>query len=247
MQDDLSPRLRKLDERLAALPAESDAMLLSELDGYIAGLLVCPALIMPSEWLPPIWSRDEEEAGPVVESAAELQSLTRAIMEHYNAVAGELQRGGHQYAPIYDADPRLDDVMWEFWIGGFERAIALRPESWAAVLESDDEDAVAALTGLVALISVARRSTGDLEIDKETADELAEDAPDLIPLWVEALNDWQLKNNGATRDCADQGWAQRAVSLRLRQKIQEVLRATLTLSRWPDRPALAYVFGHILQ
>ena len=62
------------------------------------------------------------------------------------------------------------------------------------MLESQDEDAVSALTGLIALISVSHRATGDLEIDRQTADELAEGAPDLIPLWVEALNGWRLNN-----------------------------------------------------
>ena len=29
-----------------------DAMCVSELDGYVAGLLLCPEMIPPSEWLP---------------------------------------------------------------------------------------------------------------------------------------------------------------------------------------------------
>ena len=42
----LSRRLKQLDEELLALGEET--MLLEELDGFIAGLLVCPQLIMPS-------------------------------------------------------------------------------------------------------------------------------------------------------------------------------------------------------
>jgi uncharacterized protein len=34
-------------------------MLLEELDGFIAGLLVCPELIKPSEWLPVVVAREE--------------------------------------------------------------------------------------------------------------------------------------------------------------------------------------------
>jgi len=48
----LQPHLKQLEQHLAALPEE--AMLLSELDGYLAGVLVCPDMILPSEWLPPI-------------------------------------------------------------------------------------------------------------------------------------------------------------------------------------------------
>lgn len=32
-----------------------DAMCVSELGGYVAGLLLCPELITPSEWLSPQW------------------------------------------------------------------------------------------------------------------------------------------------------------------------------------------------
>jgi hypothetical protein len=39
----LRPHLKMLEEHLAAL--SEDAMLLSELDGYLAGVLVCPDLI----------------------------------------------------------------------------------------------------------------------------------------------------------------------------------------------------------
>jgi yecA family protein len=51
----LSRRLKQLDEELLALGEET--MLLEELDGFIAGLLVCPDLIKPGEWLPIIWNR----------------------------------------------------------------------------------------------------------------------------------------------------------------------------------------------
>src|SRR5512140_1911532 len=57
----LSRRVKQLDEELLALGEET--MLLEELDGFIAGLLVCPDLIKPGEWLPIIWNRDSGHAG----------------------------------------------------------------------------------------------------------------------------------------------------------------------------------------
>ena len=36
-------------------------MLLEELDGFIAGLLVCPELIKPSEWLSVVWGSEGED------------------------------------------------------------------------------------------------------------------------------------------------------------------------------------------
>lgn len=47
-------RFRRLDEILADLPMD-DPPLLTELDGYLTGVALCPIAIESSEWLPPIW------------------------------------------------------------------------------------------------------------------------------------------------------------------------------------------------
>ena len=44
--------LDHLSDLLNGLPLDRDGMTLAEFDGYVAGLLVCPEMIMPSEWLP---------------------------------------------------------------------------------------------------------------------------------------------------------------------------------------------------
>ena len=157
------------------------AMMLSELDGYLAGVLICPEMILPSEWLPAIWSGDGEGA-PVFESPREMESLVDLIMQHYNAIIHDLQRGADRYAPIFDVDLRLDDVLWEFWIGGFEQAMALRPESWLSVVASGDEDAASALAGLMALIDLSHGEAPDPPAG-EPLNDLAEEAPDLISSW----------------------------------------------------------------
>ena len=45
-----SRRLKQPEKELLALGEE--VMLLEELDGFLAGILVCPQVIPPSEWLP---------------------------------------------------------------------------------------------------------------------------------------------------------------------------------------------------
>ena len=60
----LSRRLKQLENELLALG--EDTMLIEELDGFIAGLLVCPDLIKPSEWLPIIWSPDGDDLQPAL-------------------------------------------------------------------------------------------------------------------------------------------------------------------------------------
>ena len=155
--------LKKLDKRLTALADEHEVMLLSELDGFLAGIVVCPDLVMPSEWLSLIWGADDEEAEPVFDSMEDVEETVGLIMKHYNAVANDLHRG-NGYGPIFDVDRRHDEVLWELWSEGFAQAMALRPESWGMILEDEDETAQAALSALVALSALAR---GDEDVPIE--------------------------------------------------------------------------------
>jgi uncharacterized protein len=181
-------RLKLLEKKLANLPADSDAMLVSELDGFLAGILVCPDLIMPGEWLPLVWGGDED-AEPVFENAHQAEQLVGLVMEHYNATAHDLQSG--RYVPVFEVDTRHDDVLWELWIEGFETAMQLRPESWGPLLQSD-EDTRTALAGLILL---TRINQGDSGLPDDEIQELTEKAPDLIAAWVEILNAWRVSQH----------------------------------------------------
>ena len=56
--------LDRLSALLHALPAETMPMTLSELDGYSAGVLACPDMIPPYEWLPLVWGETGEANFP---------------------------------------------------------------------------------------------------------------------------------------------------------------------------------------
>ena len=47
--------LDALDDYLMSDHAPDDSMGLSDLDGFLTGLVIGPGLIPPSEWLPVIW------------------------------------------------------------------------------------------------------------------------------------------------------------------------------------------------
>jgi uncharacterized protein len=57
-------------------------MLLEELDGFLAGILVCPEMIPPSEWLPDV-GRTERENDPVFDNLAHMNKVLTLVMEHY--------------------------------------------------------------------------------------------------------------------------------------------------------------------
>jgi uncharacterized protein len=177
-------QLEELDRLLLALPTEHDGLDLYELDGFVAGLLVCPEAIMPSEWLPVVWGEGDE---PSFENLDQAQATINAVMGHYNRVAEGLARNPPDYEAILGVDPNSDDLLWEPWISGFECAMRLRPDVWEATLESDDEEVRATIPMILAMHEI---DVGTTKLDEEAVDELDELAPELIPGIVITLNSW---------------------------------------------------------
>jgi uncharacterized protein len=185
--------LKRLDDMLASLPADSEVMLVSEIDGFLAGVLVCPDLIMPGEWLPLVLGSGEEDAAPVFEDVEHAEQFLEVLMEHYNAIADGLRSG--RYAPVLEVDARQDEILWELWIGGFEAAMWLRPDSFAAILEGDEETR-AGLSGLLLLIDIAY---GRSNLPEQEVQELTEQVPDLIRTCIEMLNARRLSQHAPNR------------------------------------------------
>ena len=152
----LPSRLRRLDDALADLPLD-EPMLLTELDGFLTGVLLCPEPIPQAEWLQGIWGVDDG-SGPPFEDPLDVQWFVDAVTARCNEIVRDLGRGKPQ--PIFDIDERNGDVLWELWIDGFAEAMALRPEIWRAYGETmGAADAVAQLSLLIAVA----RNESDLD------------------------------------------------------------------------------------
>ena len=176
--------LQRLDAALEALPKDRDAMGLSCLDGYLTGVAVSPESIAPEEWLPHVGR------GP---NAAEGDhplppELVKSVMQLHREIAERLRRS-NGCLPLFAFDDD-DEVLWEDWVGGFVEAMHLREEAWQAIVDGEDERAAEAVSGLLLLESLARVGGAETEIDmsQEQEEALLEDAPDLIPAWVEDLH-----------------------------------------------------------
>lgn len=195
-------KLDQLADFLLDLPDEHDqAMLIEELDGFLAGVIVCPDMIRPSRWIPHIWSETgAEDHAPVFEDLRQVQRVTGLIMHHYNSIALSLLPESAPYEPVFAVDTRNDDILWEMWAEGFQRAMALAPASWLAVIESGDRQAIEALSGLRSLIAIAG---GESTLPTPEQDRLTGEAPDLIPEWVETLSYWRLAHNPIAPVSAD--------------------------------------------
>jgi uncharacterized protein len=184
----LSRHLKQLEKELLALGEET--MLIEELDGFIAGLLVCPELIKPGEWLPIVWGHDADEPPPAFDNLEHVNRVLGLLMEHYNDVARTLMERPDRYSPLFAVDKRNGEILWELWIEGFEKAVNLRPAPWQKLLNAD-VDTATAMRGMRTLIDLA---CGDPNMPRKDRDTLIAAAPDDIARWIVALNDWRLAN-----------------------------------------------------
>ena len=99
--------LERLDEVLMALPEDNDPMILTEFDGFCAGLITCPEMISPSAWLSQVWGRG---GAPEFKDLSEMQAMIDLVMAHHNRVAALLMMQG-EYYPVMDEDRRNGDIL----------------------------------------------------------------------------------------------------------------------------------------
>jgi uncharacterized protein len=109
--------------------APDDSMGLSDLDGFLTGVVVGPELIMPSEWLPVIWGGEE----PEFETEEEMRTVLGTIMDRYNEIAACFDSDPDEFDPIFLEGPE-GDVIASDWAGGFLDAVALRPKAWEPLI-----------------------------------------------------------------------------------------------------------------
>ena len=184
--------LSYLDELDRLLLDQSDeCLLLSQLDGFLTGVLICPELIPPSRWLPRIWSGEPGEGQPDFADMTTFQRVIDLVMHHYNTILSDLNRPG-TYEPLLDIDTRNGDVLWEMWIEGFAEALDVAPAAWRNVAHCGDAGCEAAMKGFHTLRALAKdeRQFGEAKQIK-----WHRQAPDLIPIWVEILHAWRLEND----------------------------------------------------
>lgn len=176
--------IEHLEDLLSNIEVMPDAMCVSELDGYIAGLLLCPEMIMPSEWLPEVWALDAEPQFANIEQA---QATIGAVMAHYNRVAENLASRDTPYEIVLEQAEGEGEPFWEFWIAGFEQAMRLRPEAWRAYFDAGDTKVEAAFSVICGLLEMER---GESSLPKDRQEELEKHACNLIPEMVVRMNDW---------------------------------------------------------
>ena len=173
--------LDALDGYLMSDHAPDDSMGLSDLDGFLTGVVVGPELILPSEWLPVIWGGQE----PEFETEDEMRTVLGTIMGRYNEIAACFNSDPDDFEPIFWEGPE-GEVIASDWAAGFLDAVALRANLWEPLIRH--RRAGAMMMPLLLLNGDAELHVGsDDAVDEERF--LAE-VPDIIPACVTGIHDF---------------------------------------------------------
>ena len=148
--------LAALDAFLASDRAPPDCMGLAELDGFLAGIVVSPEIILPSEWLPLIWHEGE----PDFADLAEMQSILGIMLRRYNEIAGQLDAAPGAYRPLIATDDASGTDASD-WTLGFLHAMALRQDAWLPLL--GDRMAGMLLSPIMLIASTTERANLPLD------------------------------------------------------------------------------------
>lgn len=169
--------LDALDNYLMSDLAPEDSMGLSDLDGFLTGIVIGPELILPSEWLPVIWGSGE----PEFQSETEMRTVLGTIMGRYDEIVACLASDRDEFEPIFWEGP-AGEIIASDWAGGFLDAVALRPLAWKPLMEDDAGVLMAPLFLL----------NGDMELGDDAADknEVLAEAADMIPICITGIQEF---------------------------------------------------------
>lgn len=104
----------------------SSSMMLSELDGFLAGISVGPELVRTSDWLSLIWGGD----APTFMSADEATTIVATLMRHRSETLRKI--ADDAFAPVLWTD-RDGKIVAADWAEGFVQAVRLRMDAWRPI------------------------------------------------------------------------------------------------------------------
>ena len=174
--------LDALEAYLSSDDSPEECMDLSELDGFLAGLVVGPETIPPSEWMPAVWDNEE----PAFADEAQANVILGTILGRYNEIADSLDAEPAEYAPVFWQDFTGATIV-EDWAIGFMQAVSLRQIAWEPVLSDDDTAMLLIPIAAIAGLAMPDGTDDELSLPDEVMDKLVEEAPDVLPSCVLGL------------------------------------------------------------
>ena len=124
----IDARLDRIDQYLSSGDCPEGSMMLSDLDGFIFGLVCSPEPIPAPVWLNFAFGGDLEEV-----PAAVINDIT----DYYMEVAKDLSGSEPDPMPVFYENDKGDVIAMD-WCEGFMDAVKLSPEAWLKLSDSQE-------------------------------------------------------------------------------------------------------------
>jgi uncharacterized protein len=186
-----------LDELANFLNSDSapqGCMDLSELDGFLAGLVAGPETVPREEFLAEIWDNEE----PDYADAAEKAAVEQAIVDRYAAIEAGLDANPLGYAAILWQDEAGTTVA-EDWAAGFMQAVTLRAKDWQPALADEDASMLLIPIASLAGMTLPEAERGGQAMTDDALEGLMQDAEQVLPVCVLGLRRFWRDRSSETR------------------------------------------------
>ena len=174
-----------LDELAHFLNSDSapqGCMDLSELDGFLAGLVAGPQIVPRDEWLAEVWDNEE----PDYADDAEREAVEQALFDRYAAIEAGLDATPLGYAAILWQDEAGTTVA-EDWAAGFMQAVTLRAQDWQPALADEDASMLLIPIASLAGMTLPEDERGGQAMTDDALEGLMQDAEQVLPVCVLGL------------------------------------------------------------
>ncbi len=162
--------------------APRGCMDLSELDGFLAGLVAGPEVVPRDEWLAEVWDNEE----PDYADEAEQDAVEQAIFDRYAAIEIGLDATPLGYAAILWQDENGTTVA-EDWAAGFMQAVTLRAQAWQPALADEDASMLLIPIASLAGMTLPEDQRGGQAMTDDALEGLMQDAEQVLPVCVLGL------------------------------------------------------------
>ena len=174
--------LAALDAFLSSEDSPDDCMMLSDLDGFLHGVICSPVLISSEEWMSVALGVDAEDVPDWV-----LHDIT----DLYIGIAKGLADSPAVVEPIF-WQAKDGHVIAMDWCEGFMQAVSLRPKEWLRLIESGSDGH---LTTPIMHHMLDDNGNSAMGVPQEELDEVLAEAAEVIPETVAGIfNYWQRKH-----------------------------------------------------
>ena len=123
--------LDELEGFLLDLDTE-EGMTLDMLDGFLHALVIGPETVMPSQWLPKVWGREDGAMLPPVNDLEEANHLLGLVTRHFNGIVWGFEQRPVALSPLWTTRPydsgEFEDA--EIWAYGFTDGVKLSRAAW---------------------------------------------------------------------------------------------------------------------